>query len=283
MSRKLRSRPEKGTLSLQAFGEELLQRARQERPDAAIQLIGSSFLLVEIDPGQPRVVPLVSLYRNYCATPGALDVLVADFLANCVHDLPPTISGDFAANRARILPQIVPASLVRFSRRDGQPVAVMPFVDRLSIAFVVDEPERYCYISRDVMTDWRVTETDLLTVALVNLRALSVQAPFQQIGEGERAMLAFENFDGYDASRILLSRLMAEVSAHVPGQPVIAIPHRDSLLVIGDVDRSFVEAVGASVRRDFESHSYSITPNLLTLRHGQIVLYEFGPTEREVN
>lgn len=283
MARKLINRSTKPALSQQALGEELVLRSRQQRPDIGVRLISPAFVLVETDVDQPRIVPLTHLYRKYCAAPGTLDELLAAFLADYVHDKPPAISGSFAANRDRVLPQIVPASLVRTSRRDGQPVAVVPFVSGLSIAFVVDEPERYCYISRDVMGDWGVTETDLLSVALDNLRSISMEAPFQQIGAGERAMLVFETFDGYDASRILLGRLMVEVSAHVPGRPVIAIPHRDSLLIVGDVDLGFVEAVGASVKRDHKAHSYPISPNLLTIRQGQIVLYEPGQGEREVN
>jgi hypothetical protein len=267
-------------LTEQAFSAEILERIQRERPEIAARLLNPFFLLVEVERGKPRIVPLLSLYQKYCAEPDDKEPILEEFLSNCVYEEPPTIGGAFEENRERILPQIVPPSLVEFSHKDHQPLAVVPFAADLSIAFVVDEPERYCYISRNVMERWGVTERDLLAVAVVNLREMSAEVTCHQTGTGERAVFTFENFDGYDASRVLVGRLVAEVAAQVAGQLVLAIPHRDALVCIGDADPAFVAEMEEAARRDFEGHSYRVSPQLLTICDGEIVPYE--PSRRRM-
>lgn len=272
-----------GRLSQQAFGEALLARVYRERPDIVLQMINPFYLVVGSEPGKQRVVPLLTVYQNYCAAPHEKDELLEGFLSSFIYKEPPVIAGRFRDNRGQILPQILPQSMIEFSIKDHQPLAVLPFVAGLSIAFVVDEPERYSYINQSVMERWQVCEEDLLAVALTNLRAISLQLQCHQEGEGKRAVFTFENHDGYDASRLLLGRMMVEVSAQVAGQIVVAIPHRDALMVFGDADPEFVDSMSDQVERNFEVHSYPITAELLTFVNGDADLYKPNRWVRVVN
>jgi len=265
-------------LTEEEFGREVVGRARQERPEIRLQQLDRLYLLVEPVPGQQRVVSLSNVYQNYVDAPEDKDDMINSFLANQVYEAPMGITGDFATNRDRILPQVVPPSLLEFCEREGRDLAALAYAADLHIAFVVDEEERYCYLDRSVAERWGVSPLQLMTTALGNLERISAGVRWQQFGKGTQAMFAVESFDGYDASRILMSKDMIRIAGKVAGQVVIAIPHRDYLMAFGDADPEFVAQLTEHVRQDFEQHSYPITSQLFTLdTAGRVVPYT-GPT-----
>jgi uncharacterized protein YtpQ (UPF0354 family) len=274
----------KALLSEAEFSRNVVSRARRERPDIQVQTMGKYMLLVETESGRRRVVSLLSLYQSYCQAPHNRDEVVGAFLSDQVYREPVEIVGDFAENRGRIMPQVVPDALLEYCRQDQRELAAVQYVGGLAVAFVVDEDERYAYIQRHLMLDWGVAETDLLQASLENLRALSreIDTPYF-IGEGERVSVVWETFDGYDASRILLTNELNTMAAQVGGNPVIAIPHRDYLIMFGDTDPEFVLLMQERVREDFEGHNYPITAQLFTLQSGSLVPYDENRRDRMVN
>lgn len=275
----------RGLLSEQAFSRVVLSRAKRERPDLHIQVTDNAMLLIEQSSGRRRVLPLVDLYQIYCQYPLERDQVIGQFLSNLVYDDPLHVVGGFEANKDRVMPQIVPPNLLAFCRQNYRELAAMDYVGGLAIAFVLDEPERYAYLHRATAEEWAVDETTLLMAAVRNLERLDQQAlPYQQIGTGVRLMLAWGCFDGYDACRILLTRPLVQAAARVPGNPVIAIPHRDYLVMFGDADPAFVAEMADRVREEYESHPYPITPQFFTLKNGSLAVYDGAEKEeRYVN
>lgn len=274
----------KGLLSEEQFSRVVVTRVRRERPDIRVKPMDRFLLLVEAEPGHSRVVSLGNLYQAYCECPTSRDAVIGAFLENLVYDEPPTVDGDFAGNRRRVMPQVVPPSLLEFCRQDGRELAAVDYVGNLSITFVMDEPERYSYIHRKAAEQWGVCDTDLLAAALENLQALHRETPaLIQIGTGERTTLVWETFDGYDASRILLTRELNTMAALVPGNPIIGIPHRDYLVMFGDSNPAFVAEMAERIRLFAEGHSYPITSQLFTLVDGNLAVYEPGRRQRLVN
>lgn len=264
------------------FSKEVLVRMRRERPEIRVEELEHFNLLIEPAPGKQRIISLQTIYQNYIDTPEDKDVMISNFLTNLVYEEPAGIEGDFAANKDRILPQVVPPSLLEFCERDGRELAAVGFVGELSIAFVVDEPERYCYINQSVLDEWGVTSAQLLAAGLKNLERLSTEASCQQFGTGAQAMFAWETFDGYDASRILLGRELATLAGKVAGSLIIAIPHRDYMVAFGDADPDFVARVQEHVHQDFEQHSYPITAQLFARDiYGRLVPYS-GQSQRSL-
>lgn len=189
---------------------------------------------------------------------------------------------DFAANRARVFPQVVPPSLLEFCRGEERELAAVPFAADLSVAFVLDEVERYCYITATTAQRWDVSGPDLMAVAIGNLERDSHTLAWKQIGTGERTFYLCETFDGYDASRILLTEMLSGLSTRVPGNLVVGIPHRDFLVAAGDRNRQFVEELAATVQQDFLAARYPITPQLYTLRSRTIVPYQEAWADRSL-
>lgn len=259
-------------LTEEQFSRIVVTRARKGHPDLKARVMGKSILMVEPEPGQPRLVPLFDLYQTYCDCPTDRDDMIESFLK--------TLSGGEAPPRAfaevedRIMPQVVPPTLLEVCRRDGRGLASMECLGELAVAFVIDEPERYSYIQKSLLTEWGVDELTLLTTAMRNLQALVDDGPeFDRFGQGARLALVSETFDGYDASRVLLTRQLQQIAVHVAGTPVIAIPHRDYLVVFGDLDGEFVTEMSERVSSYFASHPYPVSSDLLTIVDGRLEPY----------
>lgn len=273
----------KSVLSPEEFSRVVAARLQQERPDARVQMLGQSFLMLQ-EEGQRRVLPLASYYRRYSRSPDRCDDLVDLFLRQAVYQerkRPPAL----LESRRRVLPQMLPISLVDETRRDGRELAAIPYVGDMAIAFVIDEEERYQYIHRRLMLKWEVRETDLLALAVRNLEQMSRGiAPPLRIGRGQKLTLVWEAFDGYDASRVLLSRSLCEMAAHVEGNPLIAVPHRDYMVMFGDADPLFAEEMLERIREESRTHRYPVSERLYTLHYGSVVQYDWTlRRERVVN
>lgn len=261
-------------LSEAEFSQVIVNRARRERPDIRVQSMGKYLLLIEPTEGRQRVVSVADLYQSYCQAPLQRDEVIGLFLETAVYEDRADIEGTFAENRANIMPQVVPATLLEYCRQDNRELASVPFMDGLGIAFVLDEAERYTYIHLRVMDSWGVTQKDLLHAAMENMQQLSSTETHYQLGTDERTTLVWETFDGYDASRILLTRDLNSAAVHVPGNVLIGLPNRDYMVMFGDVSPDFVAEMREKIREDFESHDYPITSRLFTLSGGVLVPYD---------
>lgn len=273
----------KGLLTEEEFSRAVVTRARRERPDIRVKAMGKFFLMVEPEPGRQRVVSLVNLYQTYCGMPLDRDEVIGTFLCTLVYQEPTSVGGTFDQNRHKVMPQVVPVSLLDFCRDDGRELITVGYVGDLHIAFVIDEPERYSYIQRKVADEWNAGETILLTTAMQNLQTMNKEAGcFNRFDTGTRTTLVWETFDGYDASRILLSRELMNMAVLVSGNPVIAVPHRDYLVMFGDADPRFVAEMTERVQSLNEAHSYPISTQLFTLSGGNLDLYAGPDRQRRI-
>lgn len=266
----------KNLLNESQFCQTVALRARLERPDLRVEPMGEEFLLVEDPLGQRSLVPLNAAYRAYCAAPDKEIALIESLLQNLPTGEPLADRSSWLENRSRVMPQIVPPSLLEHCKRDGRELVALNFVDELSIAFVLDEEERYAYLNRRVLEGWGVSERELLATAMENLQGYSPNgegALVYQMGNDERLMFAWETFDGYDATRILLSRQLVQMAARVSGNPVIGIPHRDYLVLFGDSDADFLAEMQERVQHEFQENPYPVSDRLFTLQNGYIALY----------
>lgn len=264
----------KAAISEAEFSRVIVARVRRERPDLRVKAMGKCLLLVEGPAGEQRMVSLLDLYRAYREGPLEQDEAITDFLTAVVYEEPGAIHGSFMENQHQILPQVVPHNLLELCRHENRELAAVEYMDGLSIAFVLDEPDRYTYIQQALLKQWGITELQLLQASITNLQAITHEAiPYHRIGKGRRLTLVWETFDGYDSSRILLTRMLTEMAAQIPGNPVIAVPHRDYLVVFGDSDEEFFTEMAERVQMEFDEHSYPVSPQLFTLVNGNLMPY----------
>jgi uncharacterized protein YtpQ (UPF0354 family) len=117
---------------------------------------------------------------------------------------------------------------------------------------------------------------DLHRQALENLRRRTLeQTRYTATGTGERRIFVFDSRDGYDATRLLLTDVLAGWAAETPGNLVIGVPNRDFLIAFSDSDGEVLRGVAAQIQIDAIERDHGLTDQLFVLKDGQIEVYEW--------
>jgi uncharacterized protein YtpQ (UPF0354 family) len=162
-------------------------------------------------------------------------------------------------------------------RTQTDELAWQPFItDDIIVTLVVDMPNSLRYVKASEVTALQRTFDDVLELALANLLEHSAGGAYQ-LGDDEAGrMFILATHDGYDATRILLSPLLAQLAEQVNGQLIIGIPNRDFLIAFGNADPLTVGKIGLQVKADSQSRTYPLTPTLFTYHEGELTVYEEG-------
>jgi hypothetical protein len=167
----------------------------------------------------------------------------------------------FAVARHRIMPRIQPESI--FDGVDRNSIAHLPWVNGTVIVFVMDMPEMTVSISTEQMVRWGITAEDLESIARENLGSYAPDLQVQVIAShdgGRAAVLSLK--DGYDAARLLLTRLHERLAKELRGDFYVATPARDVFIALSYGPDPFLGRVRARIARDFLRLPYPITQDL---------------------
>ena len=116
--------------------------------------------------------------------------------------------GDFAAIKARLRVQLVPDEILQQSPQ----IAHRRFSETLHVVYVLDEPERYQYVTRAMIAGWRVDPAVVEAAAVRNLAANSKDAPFQLIVADRAPIIALaRDDDNYALARLLVPDWLEEI------------------------------------------------------------------------
>lgn len=154
--------------------------------------------------------------------------------------------GSFEEAKAELLPALRHRagfeSLAFLEKAASEPkieAVSLPLTPDLGVYLALDRPASMRFVGAALLARWGVTVETAFEQALENLRSRS-KAPLEQLGRG----VAVSRFaDTYDASRLLLSEIVAQIEA--PGDPVAVVPGRSVLILAGDRDG---EALAAAMR-----------------------------------
>ncbi|MCS6939962.1 MAG: DUF5688 family protein [Roseiflexaceae bacterium] len=228
--------------------------------------------------GRDVTINLDRFYRAYVQDPAQLDAIVHTMVSVLTREIPARDRSDFASLRDRIFPMLKPIGLLAFVRERNLPMLVYrPFLADLIITYVVDEPQSVAYINEQHLEQWGVSEREIHELALRNLRRRTDErAPYTMVGEDEQRLFIFNSNDGYDATRLLLTDILADWAKQVCGQLVIGVPNRDFLIALGDANPDILRSVAAQIQIDSIQRDHGLTDRLFTLVGGQIREYEMA-------
>ena len=132
-----------------------------------------------------------------------------------------------------LLPKVRPASAYpAYARSTGKPVPEFrPLSGELAVSLVVDTPNQDLDLDAAQLRAWNADFDDLLLQARGNLLARSGERGFEEVRGGCYRSTWRDNLDG---SRILLPGLLGGL--RLQGDPVVLLPNRDTLLVVGSED-----------------------------------------------
>lgn len=166
---------------------------------------------------------------------GSVSRLVALLLARGGDDA----IAPFPEIASRLLPRIAPQRF--FAELEVDPsrkrLARRPLVADLSVALVVASEGRLRFVREDEVERWRSAGHDPFEVACSALDARSRDTRFLPMPLGEGGGLVATRGDGLAATVVLAPQLVAALVQRHPEGCVVAMPHRDELLVFpSDVD-----------------------------------------------
>ena len=196
---------------------------------------------------------------------GVLDKYILAFVA-------PADMSDRETALANLMPVIRDGATFEFARlmgrlADGEKAYKLapskPFFDRLLISLVVDSEHATTSVSQDKLDEWGLDFDAALKRAMDNLRDRT-EPNFRVSPHG--VLLSAWN-DVFDASRLLLTDMLYRLP--IQGDPVIAIPSRDHLLVTGGGnDKGIAELADIAVEV-LETNTRPLGYRLFRLQDGQ--------------
>lgn len=246
--------------------------------DDEVEVLGRTGVTLRLKVrGREVVSDLSNAYAAYARDPSQLDAVARGYVRVLLGELPPRTERDFASLNDRVMPMLKPIELlVVVSERKLPMIAYRDFLADLIIAYVIDEPHSVAYINEEQLDAWGVTLQELHDTAVANLRRRTgEESRYTTVGEGEQRLFIFSSGDGYDATRLLLTDVLAEWDRALPGRLVVGIPNRDFLIALGDANQDILRAVAAQVQADAAQREHGLTDQLFTLAGGAIRTYEW--------
>jgi hypothetical protein len=132
-----------------------------------------------------------------------------------------------------LLPKVRPRFLYEALslRTGGTGPEFRPLAGIFAVSLVLDLPDREVDVGADLLASWNVDFDRLMQRARSNLLARGGEEGFQRMGPGRYRSSWQDNLDG---SRMLLPGILQRLP--LVGDPVVLLPNRDTLLVVGSED-----------------------------------------------
>lgn len=169
---------------------------------------------LEADPAQlsvgTKTIDLTNLYQGvHGLSETERRREVEEFLAVAfARAAPAPDTGSFAAVRSRLRPQLVPDEILQQYKM----LAHRRFSETLHVVYVLDEPNRYQYVTRDMLAGWRVDPAQVETAAVANLAATSKDQPFHLVlGDGAPLFAMADPGDDFAIARLLVPAYLDEI------------------------------------------------------------------------
>lgn len=222
--------------------------------------------------GAQAVQSLGNAYAAYRKAPADLDAILAAHLDAA----PAGAKPDPATRRAAILPVVKTKMWVAASTRqlqaagaaEGDRFVAEPLTDDLLTVYVEDRPDAMSYVAPEHLADLEVARDALKPLALDNLRRLLPQITI----EGDEGCYGVRLDGNYDASLVFLADEWRD-RVQIDGDPVIAIPAREELLVCGSADRHGQNRIRNIAAHIMARSPYGLSAMLYAWRDGVLTPY----------
>ncbi|MDR1076056.1 MAG: hypothetical protein LBL59_07110 [Xanthomonadaceae bacterium] len=177
--------------------------------------------------------------------------------------------------RAFILPIIRTHAWAGTSRRqlqaighdpgESEPFIIHPLAGDLIVTYIEDRPDSMHFLAPSDLDELAIEESGLHALALDNLSRWLPQ--LRIVGGGGRFGARLDH--DYDASMVLLLEHWRG-RIDVIGDPVVAIPARDELLLCGGSDGEAVRSLAALANSIVEQSPYHLSRQLFVWRDGAL-------------
>lgn len=255
-------------LSPADFTREFAKRLRSTLPGITVDIKADQELSVTNPKGKKSTMFLDNAYAEYRRDPKALSAVIQKFSAGLAE-----FPGEEASlDRSRIVPIVKDRKwLVEIRRslqaRSAEPPPENVFDDlneELVVVYAEDNPKSIRYLTPKNLQDLGVERGELRGLAVENLKRL-----LPRIAVHPGPLVSMVKADGnYEASLLLFDELWQDGQIRVEGDPVVAVPARDVLLVTGSRHPAGIAKLRELAAQVARGSPYHLTSELFVYRQG---------------
>ncbi len=213
---------------------------------------------------------LDNAYEEYLRSPEGLQEVVTRYVASLLE-----ASELRAVERAQIVPVIkdnawIAESIAAVKERGGEgPAAYVTesYNAQLTILYAEDRPNQIRYLIPQNLEELGLTAAELRPLAVENLRRLLPEIELHRSSSVTRITAG----GSYEASLLLLDEVWNGKIVPVEGEPVVAIPTRDLLLLTGTETPGGLAQLREIASKSMAGSSYRLTDTLFVRRDGRFV------------
>nr|WP_199047149.1 DUF1444 family protein [Dyella sp. ASV24] len=154
-------------------------------------------------------------------------------------------------------------------------VPMLPFFGHLVVALVVDSEHSTSSVNSGKLTEWGIDFPRAMEVAIANLRDRT-ETKFNPVGRG---VFISAWSDVFDASRLLLTDMLHRLP--IKGDPVIAIPSRNHLLVTGSGNEQGISDLIDIAEDILTNDTRPLAAQLFQFHDGSWKVFDGGQHARE--
>jgi hypothetical protein len=254
-------------LTPKRFADRFMQRMAKEKIGSEHHYDEKEFRIVYRNPkGEEQIANLGNAYADACKLPASQCDHVIDGYIRSLRSTKLAESAEEA--RSRLMPVVRDASyfgivglMARIDFPDGlgPDPAAAPLAKGLAVGIVLDSEHATAMVTQKHLADWGWSFEEALKIATDNLRS-HTEMKFRAAGDG---LFISSWLDVYDASRMLLTDMLFRLPLR--GDPVVAVPSRNHLLVCGAKDMAALELMVSMVADILENETRPSSAELFAL------------------
>lgn len=233
---------------------------KERFPELSIEFSDDDALSVSRDTGGKSTLYLGNLWTRYDSNNEDRRELIENFLSlACDLADAPSIP-----NRENIV------AIVRDSQYAADPKLMKEHLcGDLWVVYAVDLPTQISTLTRDQMRSAGVSEGELRELAIKHLK--QIVSTVEQEGEGPWYQL--KTGDGYEASLLLFEDMWDNIAKSLKGNPVVAIPSRNTLLYTDSHSPEGINAIRGLSEKISRSEPYTVSETLIVRTAGKWAVF----------
>jgi len=214
------------------------------------------------------VINMEQAWKEYQQTPDKFEEIALARLrptSTSLIRVPLPAELSWESNRARVMPMLLPEDEIALRQRD---LVCNDWIAGLKIAYVLDEPEIYRYITLPLFARWGVSLEEIHSQALKNLEGYFQNRPME-IAASQKLdttqVLLPVKADTYNTSRLLSESFQKVLREYLGREYAVGLPTRD-LFVAMRIDRTqLVSDIRKKIMEDFSTREFPLSRRMLLI------------------
>ncbi|RYD49348.1 MAG: DUF1444 family protein, partial [Verrucomicrobiaceae bacterium] len=257
------------------FTQEFAEALKKADPELKVLVVEDLELKIVAANGRDFTAFLNNAYDTYKQDPKAKDETIQRFVVSNLETIGVVRDG---VDRKQIVPVIKDRPWLEETRqallsRGAKELPENVYVDLnpdLIVVYGEDSPKNIRYLGTKDLELAGIKRSELRALACENLKRMLPKIE----RHGADGVYMITAGGDYEASLLLLDSIWSDNQMDVSGDPVVAIPTRDLLLVTGSANPQGIKKIRQLAEESITKGSYRLTQKLFVYRNGRFNEFE---------